>query len=213
MVPQKRKRAKGGGRKTIGPTAKSSNFSTRITPETRGALEAEAKIAGLPLSQMAERLLKLGIEVRRERTREAPTSALLDLIGKLTNGCVLASPDGKRFEWNTDPFISNELQVAVSLLLEHLRPKDESTIKKYFSTDEGVHKLYREILENPGTWGKHVFLQLWDDLCSVRPQSPKDSKSMLGPKYDVSDIELESSQYSYDLDRARRALGFREKKS
>ena len=214
-APKRRKRGPGGGRKAQGPIAgKSANFSTRITPETRGALEAEAKLANQSVSQMAEQLMKSGLSTRRARKNTDPLSALAYLVSRLADDCVMASPDGRRFEWNTDPFINNEFQVAVSLLIEHLRPQGESTIAKHFSTEQGVHSLYREVLEKPGTWGKHVFLQLWDDLCSTPPQSPSDL--ILGAEYDVPEIvEIGSkySQYSYDLDRARRALGFRKKKS
>jgi hypothetical protein len=214
MAAQARKRGKGGGRKPIGPTAKSSNFSTRIDPETRSELEAEAELANTSVSDMAQKMLKLGIAARRERAREAPTSALLDLIGKLADGCVLAAPTGEKLEWHNHPFICDALRLSISLLLEqeHLRPRAQRDIKEYFSTEQGVHRLYREVLSNPENWANHVFLRLWDDLCSIPPQSLLNIKRQVAP-YELNDDDLKHSQYSYDLDRARRALGFTEKKS
>jgi hypothetical protein len=211
-VPQRRKRAKGGGRKPIGPIAKLANFSTRIDAETRGALEAEAKLAGLSVSGMAQQMLKLGIQTRRERARELPTAALLDLIGKLADGCVLASPTGKKFEWHNDPFICDALRSSISFLLEYLKPPGGGAIQEHFSHEGVVHRLYREVLSDPEVWAKHVFLLLWGDLCSIPPQSLSEFKARLGP-YGLSEVQLKESQYSYDLDRARRALGFTEKKS
>ena len=213
-MPRNPKRAKGGGRKPIGLRAKSSNFSTRIRSDTRGALEAEAKLAGLSVSRMAEQLLEIGIAARRERARESPTSSLLDLIGKLADNCKLGAPTGKIFEWHNDPFIKEALRSAISLLLQELNPQGESSIKEHFPDAEGgVHRLYREILASPDAWAKHVFLGLWDDLCSIPPTAPSEYSTILGPDYPLSDVQLKGSQYSYDLDRARRALGFKEKKS
>ena len=58
-----RKRAPGGGRKPAGPiSGKLSIFSTRITHETRVALEAEAGMTGQSISQVAEQLINLGDE-------------------------------------------------------------------------------------------------------------------------------------------------------
>jgi hypothetical protein len=211
-LPKKRKRAK-AGRKPIGPKAKTANFSTRIRADTRGALEAEAKLESLSVSRMAEHLLELGMATRRERARESPTSSLLDLIGKLAENCTLAAPSGKNFEWHNDPFIKDALRLAISLLLQELNPQGESSIKEHFPDAQGgVHRLYREVLSSPEVWAKHIFLRLWEDLCSTPPQAPSEFKARLGPDYDLSGIELKQSQYSYDLDRARRALGFKEAK-
>jgi hypothetical protein len=213
QMPPNRKRAKGGGRKPIGPRAKASNFSTRIRADTRGALEAEARLAGLSVSRMAEQLLEIGIATRRERARESPTSSLLDLIGKLADNCKLVGATGRVFEWHTDPFVKEALRSAISLLLQELNPQGESSIKEHFPDAEGgVHRLYREILSSPDAWAKHAFLRLWEDLCSIPSKSPSEYSAVLGPDYSLSDVELKGSQYSYDLDRARRALGFKERK-
>ena len=83
-----RKRAPGAGRKPAGPiSGKLSNFSTRITNETRIALEAQAGASGQSISQVAERMIRLGLETVAERERSNPTQALAFFIAELAEGC------------------------------------------------------------------------------------------------------------------------------
>ena len=57
-----RKRGPGGGRKPKGDiTGKGERFSTRITAETREALDREAADSGQSVSQVAERLLRFAL--------------------------------------------------------------------------------------------------------------------------------------------------------
>jgi hypothetical protein len=214
MTNKPRKRRPGGGRKPAGPIkGKTSNFSTRITARTRAALDAEVKASGgKSLSQVAERLLELGLAARRDRERDSATRGLLFVIGKIADECMLAAPSGKRFEWKTDPFICDALRVAVSLLIEHLRPPTESDIRREFSGGADVHELYRDVLASPEALARHVFLGVWGDLCSVGTQPVSDLQKALGP-YEVDSELAEWSQYTYDIDRARRDLGFKESKS
>ncbi len=61
------KRAPGGGRKAAGSFAgKSCNFSTRITPELRGELEALANEMGQSISQVSEMLMRAGLLALRK---------------------------------------------------------------------------------------------------------------------------------------------------
>jgi hypothetical protein len=210
MALRKRKRAKGGGRKTIGSTAKSSNFSTRITPSTRGALEAEAALEHLSVSRMAEVLLELGLETRRLHNRRSPTEALLYLIGSLAEQCDVVFPGGKRFDWNTDQFVFDAFKVAISLLFEarELRPKESSTLKAEL-VKASLHSAYQEIFETPESLGKRAFVEVWDDFLHVAP--PK--KELLEhPPFPTQDM-MGWAQLGYDLIRARRDLGIGEKKS
>src|SRR4051794_22702873 len=92
----------GPGRPPAGPIrGKMSNFSTRITAETRAALETEARATNL--SQAAEQLLRLGLAVKRERLRGDPTRALCYLIAELAETiCPRGIP---ALEWQANPFM------------------------------------------------------------------------------------------------------------
>jgi hypothetical protein len=159
-----RKRAKGGGRKPIGTKAKSSNFSTRITANTRSALEVEAKLADISVSRMAEQLLELGLDTKREREQRSPIKALSYIVEYLADECSVATHDSSPpFEWNTDTFVFDALTRALGLLLERLRPSD-SPLQKYLAEAKNVHPVYRELLATPETWAKHAFWNLWDEL-------------------------------------------------
>src|SRR5262249_51311773 len=78
LVAKARKRRPGGGRKPKGVFAgKREWFSTRITPETRAALEQEvAAKPGQSISQVAERLLVHGLDEQRWRNNHRPLRAL-----------------------------------------------------------------------------------------------------------------------------------------
>jgi hypothetical protein len=80
-----KKRAPGGGRKPQGRiTGKSAAFTTRITPETRKALE-DACGPGKSLSQVAEEMLRAGL-MARERADD-PARAICYLIAELAKCC------------------------------------------------------------------------------------------------------------------------------
>src|SRR5215467_1967926 len=103
-----RRRAPGAGRKPAGPIAgKLSNFSTRITNETRLALEAQAGASGQSISQIAEQMIRLGLGTVAERERSNPTQALAFFIAELADGCSVNhlgedEQNQTTFLWNKD---------------------------------------------------------------------------------------------------------------
>ena len=211
-----RKRRPGGGRKPAGPiSGKTANFSTRITAETRAAMDAEAAKTGRSISQVAEELLGLGLLEKRDREqKQNPTEALLYLIRQLAEKSDLPSPTGKTFKWHSDRFICQALGVAVSHLIEHLRPGEESDIREHFAKGADVHPLYKNILSSPELWGNHVFLGVWNDLCSVAPPSQSEVGIAFGMTDKIAkEVEADWVLYASGLDRARRALGFKKGKS
>jgi len=142
-----RKRRPGGGRKPQGNIqGKGENFSTRITAETREALEREASASGQSISQVAERLLMLGL---REKTkRDRPLRALCYVIEQIALGLssgrwmdpaefpvvdvstrrplrLRAAVESMRDEWRTEPFNYRAFKIAVGMLLNALEPKGE----------------------------------------------------------------------------------------
>src|SRR5215510_192595 len=99
------KRKAGPGRKPAGTIrSKVSNFSTRITAETRVALEIEARATEQSVSQVAEQLLRLGIKTKRERERPDALRAFCYLVAELGELiCNYKKADGKPvFDWH-DP--------------------------------------------------------------------------------------------------------------
>ena len=208
-----RKRRAGAGRKPGGPiSGKNSNFSTRITAETRAAIETEAANArtgtGRPytLSQMAEHLLLLGLATKRDREQTRPTRALSHLIGRLADSCGWVTPTGEVFDWKTDPFVFDAFVAALTMLLRELRPAGESRIVKYLQTSTEVHEVTREILSSPETLAKHEFWELWDDLLVVTPSSAAENE-----RYGFDKAEAVAlSRYTYALSNARRDLGLKQ---
>ena len=119
-----KKRAPGGGRKPVGDKAKAANFSTRITPDTRAQLDAVAAATGKSVSQVAERMLQLGLDVASERQIDDPIRALAHLLRLLSRHCNYVYPDEWR-EWHSDPFAFDAFARAIQMLLEQIRPAGE----------------------------------------------------------------------------------------
>jgi hypothetical protein len=144
MTAKPRKRRPGGGRKPQGGIrGKAEHFSTRITTETREALEREASASGQSISQVAERLLILGLREKRKGWANRSARALCFLIERIAEQASpleeslfrgvekYASPselaDLRRHadEWRTDPFRYRAFKIAVGMLLDALEPKGE----------------------------------------------------------------------------------------
>jgi hypothetical protein len=129
-----RKRKPGGGRKPSGSIkGKVEAFSTRITPETRQALEAEAESSGQSISQVAERLLMSALNSKRERERDKPMRALCFVIAELAHQAVglhSMQADGSEramLDWRTNRFCFRAFKIAVGKLLDALEPPGEIT--------------------------------------------------------------------------------------
>jgi hypothetical protein len=116
------------GRKPKGEFGgKLSNFSTRIQPETRKALEKEAKASKQSISQLAERLLVGGLAERKAGEKDRAMRALCFLIAQLAHHVV--GPHVKKegsevalFDWRNEPFFYEAFRLAVGKLLDALSP-------------------------------------------------------------------------------------------
>lgn len=121
------------GRKPKGEFGgKLSNFSTRIQPETRKALEHEAAAAGLSISQLAERLLVAGLAKRRDNERDKAMRALCFVIAETAHQVVgphVLNEETKAevpmFNWRSDPFFYRAFKLAVVQILDAHEPKGE----------------------------------------------------------------------------------------
>jgi hypothetical protein len=174
-----RKRAPGAGRPPAGPiSGKLSNFSTRITHETRVALEAEAGRTGQSISQVAERMISLGLTTKREREKSSPTQALSFLIAELADESDAVSHLGKKFRWHTDRLVFDALAQAIGFLLGYLRETMTLTdeLSHYLREGKGVPDYVRETHESPKIWAKHIFFDLWAEV--MNPQQLPDEKKL-----------------------------------
>jgi formate dehydrogenase maturation protein FdhE len=207
MAKASKRRRPGAGRPPAGPiSGKVSTFSTRITAETRDALETERKASGQSISQIAERLLNTGLAQVREQQTIAPTRALRFLVGRLADASSI-KPGARRFEWYEDRFTFEAFRVALMILLEQLRPKNSDLEKELIDGNEPWREMWREILASPETLGRSKFLEIWDHLQRVKPTTVTEAMSFTN---EASAIAW--SRYSYTIDDVRRDL-FGEKKS
>jgi hypothetical protein len=118
----KKKRASGGGRKPAGDIhGKKAWFSTRITAETRAALEAEAAASEKSVSQVAEALLVEAIATRREVSLDDPLKAFAYLIAQLEE----VTCHGLDRDWRTDRFMFEAFKRAIIKFMDGIAPAGE----------------------------------------------------------------------------------------
>jgi hypothetical protein len=121
-VQMAKKRAPGGGRKPAGDIhGKRAWFSTRITTETRAALEAEATACGKSVSQVAEALLIEAIATRREVSLSDPLEAFAYLVAQLEE----VTCHGLDRDWRTDPFMFRAFKLAIGKFMDGIAPAGE----------------------------------------------------------------------------------------
>jgi hypothetical protein len=146
------KRAPGGGRKPQGPfKAKSANFSTRITAETRAELERLAKAKGNSLSQEVEFLLREVINTSRDtpphiRSLERAITLLAKDIERRT---------GRR--WNEDAFTGKSLRHGIDALLLNLVPALANAVVVPPQLEQDFASSpqhFREDLRDPASFGR-----------------------------------------------------------
>lgn len=224
-------RRPGGGRKPQGNIrGKGEVFTTRITADTRKAIEQEASRAEQSISQTAERLLVLGLETRRRRDNNRPLRALSFLMEQLAGsvsggrwmdagafeGDHKAAVRSLQDEWRTDPFRYKAFCIAFGSLLESLKP--DGAIKSPYSAkiiDEALGSLenpaFIDLMKNtyksPENLAAYVFANLWTQLQRRTPLSDREREVMRHGEW-VGDLIREEF---YALQHARRDLGLVER--
>jgi hypothetical protein len=218
MIRAHKRRKKGVGRPPQGPIAgKVAIFSTRITAQTRGALETEAKASRQSISQAAERLIRMGLAQIHEQQTVAPTRALRFLLGQLADDCSI-KPGTRRFEWYEDRFTFDAFRLAVSMFLEPLRPTQSALETQLNDGSLPSPDMWRGILGSPEELARSVVLGLWGHLQRVQPTTIAQAMSLQRRVRDLADIDetdaIAWSRYSYTLEDVRRDLDlhFGEKK-
>jgi hypothetical protein len=118
----RRKRAPGGGRKPRGEFSnKRAMLATRVTTETRKALDAAASISGLSLSQEVERRLRDSLIATDKADRDPATAALCHVITRSAETISLISER----PWNGNRWCVEALKFAVTKFLDQV-PTPES---------------------------------------------------------------------------------------
>jgi len=118
-----KKRAPGAGRKPRGEfKGKSATLTTRITPETRAAMERAAQKSHLSLSQEVER--RLVDSVRKDRNRSSDVRALAEAVAIVAEKVEIAT--GKH--WLQDAFTGEALRRGIEVLVRHFAPHGAQVI-------------------------------------------------------------------------------------
>jgi hypothetical protein len=199
------KRKAGPGRKPAGTIrSKISNFSTRITAETRQALETEARAAGQSVSQIAEQFLRLGIRTKRDRERPDAIRALCYVVAELSELlCNFKAADGKpAFDWRTSPFMFEALRLAIQKFMDQIKPAGDA--RSPIEDEPG--------LANSTLWGPYdtpdaragwAVMILWHNLQSIKAERlTADMFSIPLPLDALTDME----RTAYSMARAREDL-------
>ena len=220
MWMAKKKRRPGGGRKPSGSIrGKQAVFSTRITRETRQALEHEAAETGQSISQVAEWALRTGLMEKQRNRTARPIRALSFLIERMAfasfRGSYVRTPRKlaqKLAAWKSDPFVFGAFKIAVELLLVYLEPQGPVVSPLRANNPRGIAtpprmteyewQVIGRFLETPQAYGEYIFSHL---LMELQNEIPSNTRQMLMESPNTRD--LASDEY-YGLRNARRDLGF-----
>src|SRR5690349_7365784 len=164
------KRRPGPGRRPLKSGGKTAIFSTRITAETRAALEKEALGSRLTISRLVDLYIQDGLRAAQERSRWNDRSIralghFLWLIDDFTrrvspealnkiNDDDFAIPEEFLLTWRNDAYTFEAFRVAANLLLEKLRPAGEVTTRV---DEEGARRSAAE-------WGALHFSYVWREI-------------------------------------------------
>ena len=211
-----RKRRPGGGRKPQGDIrGKSKTFSTRITGETREALETEADVSGRSISQVAESLLVLGLNTKREIERDAAMRALCFVIAELAHhvvGVHIFGKDGKEqpaASWRTTRFFFRAFKIAVGKVLDALEPAGEIETVDYSAINlpgaEDLAREWKSTFKSPEARGAYAAGYVLHSLYSSPHQTPaeRESTRQVLTKFDSKSFWREFNS----MPNASRALG------
>ena len=178
-----RKRAPGGGRKPKGEFSnKRAQLATRVTLDTRKALDAATRKSGRSLSQEVERRLRDSLKGSDKADRDPATAALAHLVTRSAETIRLIS---KR-PWNSNRWCIETLKFAITKLLDQVPAPD---------SDQPAH------LEafTPELLGTALALQLFQN---VERADPDDNVSATWPE----EFRLTVDMAAHVLSHVRRDL-------
>src|SRR5262245_12838141 len=196
---------KGSGRKPRGKVA----MLVRVAPETRQALEREARTLRHSLSHVAEQFLLLGIRTKRERSRPDAMRALCYLIAETADlVCNIKDSKGvplQPFDWRTNPFMFCAFRFAVLKLLDKVAPPGEIQSP----AEQMPEWKEKDILslDTPEARADEALMVLWHAVQSAEDVSLKDEFSIL-PIDAIT--EMEQTVHTMARARADLQIGFLE---
>jgi hypothetical protein len=135
-----RKRAPGGGRKPRGK-APAEHFNTRMTPEVRKLLQAEARLHGWSLSREIEERLKGSLVLGDRDIEDRATKALVRVIAEMAARTQAPkSPRGPGINWRNNRFLFEAFKAALNQFLDQLAPEGKATDSEHpqFKTPEAL---------------------------------------------------------------------------
>jgi hypothetical protein len=183
--------------------AKTANFSTRITPETRAAIEAEARAAHPPrsVSQMAEFLIRRGLDAKRDAVRNNATRAICYLLGELAE---IVAPEKLNtenfaFNWRSDPFLFEAFKLSFLRLMDAMRPAGDA-ISPVDREPLLTGTTFWGPLDSPAARAEYAATILLHNLHAARAQP----QEML--QHAPAGVEKKTLDTPYDLHRAWKGL-------
>jgi hypothetical protein len=170
-----RKRAPGGGRKPQGEFAgKSTQLSTRITPELREALDIESDRSGWSVSQTVEWLLwrALNESERLKGLGSRHNRALGVAISLVAERLELSTGE----QWRSSAYSHTALEAAIEIVLSRLAPGGEihvpTNVRQSFEAALKAHralktdqrKHFKKPTKQPEALGSAIALGFLDQL-------------------------------------------------
>ena len=182
-------------------------LSTRITAETRAALEVESRASGQSISRVAERVMRLGLDAEQDRRRDNPMHALCYLIaetGRVVSG--LHGPDGRpKFDWRTNQFMFRAFKLAVGHLLDALEPEggiDQAAEQFDRSSFRDLAPAMLESYSSPEARARDAATVIWQALQTAEPATEHETDQ--ARRRSSRDAIIEVRRYS--MSNARRDL-------
>ena len=213
-----RKRAPGGGRKPLGPSA-AQPLTIRMDGDLRSQLEEAAvkrskRKQNWNLSQEILLRLRWSLSKEREDRRNRAVSAICDLISDMAKRELHTDLPGQQ-SWHRDPFTFRAFKEAVTHLLDLLEPPGEMRPPQNLA--DAVY------FGDPKTFGEFAAFREHNALLHASPLTRDETAKFLGfgvrTRMPGMDIEMVSpltiDEFEHELHAwsgIRRALGIDEPK-
>lgn len=160
---------RGRGRPPQGEqTGKTAQFTTRISPDTRDALEREAKRQERSVSQVAEALLRKGLASSVSDEDAALGSPETKAFSALIRMLMTDVEDLTEKSWRADRFTFDAAVAAISAILRDFGLAPEGAPATPHAVTEAVNELgLSRACLRPGPLGAVIAAKLWHRLRKI----------------------------------------------